>query len=59
MNLAVIFSGIMLFSVIYIPKVNAIFDNTSLPLIAWLPMIILALIPFTASELLKVIRVKK
>jgi Ca2+-transporting ATPase len=59
MNLAVAFSGLMLLSVIYIPKVNSIFDNTSLPLIAWLPMVALAVIPFAASELLKVFRFKK
>lgn len=59
MNLAVAFSGLMLLAVIYIPKVNSIFDNTSLPLIAWLPMILLAVIPFAASELLKIVRFKK
>ncbi len=59
MNAAVLFSAALLFAVIYIPGVNSIFDNISLPIIAWVPILILAGIPFAASEIYKTIRYGK
>lgn len=58
MNAAVIFSSLMLLLVIYIPGVNSIFDNRALPLIAWLPIVLLAVIPFLAGEISKAFRTK-
>lgn len=59
MNVAVSFSALMLMAVIYIPGVNGVFDNTALPPVAWIPIIVLAIIPFLVSELYKIIRSKK
>ncbi|MBN1891502.1 MAG: cation-translocating P-type ATPase [Clostridiales bacterium] len=59
MNVAVSFSALMLLAVIYIPGVNGVFDNTSLPPVAWIPIIALAIIPFLVSELFKIIRSKR
>ena len=59
MNAAVGLSILMLLAVIYIPGVNKIFDNVALNPTAWLLIIPLALIPFTASEVFKAIKAKK
>ena len=59
MNVAVGLSIAMLLAVIYIPGVNKIFDNVPLNPQAWLVIIPLALIPFTASEVFKAIKAKK
>ena len=59
MNAAVGLSIIMLLAVIYIPGINKIFDNIALNPTAWLLIIPLALIPFTASEVFKTIKSKK
>lgn len=56
MNAAVTLSLVMMFGVIYIPGVNKVFDNAILDPIAWIPIVILALIPFLASEIFKAIR---
>lgn len=56
MNVAVVFSTLMLLAVIYIPGVNGVFDNRALPAVAWVPILLLAVIPFLAGELFKVIR---
>jgi len=58
MNLAVGFSLLLLFAVIYIPGVNSVFDAIPLEPMVWLPMVGLALIPFVASEIYKSIRYK-
>lgn len=58
MNVAVLGSIALLFAVIYIPVVNGIFNNVMLPAICWLPILGLALLPFTASEIYKAIRYK-
>lgn len=59
MNAAVLFSGLMLLLVIYIPGVNGVFDNHPLPAIAWIPVVILAIIPFLAGEVFKVLSGKR
>ena len=46
----------MLLAVIYIPGVNKIFDNIALSPKAWLVIIPLALVPFTVSEVFKLIK---
>ena len=56
MNTAVGLSLIMLLAVIYIPGVNKIFDNIALSPKAWLVIIPLALVPFTVSEVFKLIK---
>ncbi len=56
MNYAVLFSAILLFAVIYIPGLNRVFDAVALPPVAWLPIVICAIIPFTVSELYKIFR---
>lgn len=58
MNVAVGGSIALLLAVIYIPGVNGIFDNIPLALGAWAVIIPLALIPFTASEVFKLIKSK-
>lgn len=58
MNVAVLFSGLMLMAVIYIPGVNGVFDNQPLTAIAWVPVVFLAIIPFLAGELYKVVSQK-
>lgn len=59
MNYAVAFSLLLLIAVIYIPTVNTIFSNVALPALAWVPILLLALIPFSASEIYKLIRYRK
>ena len=59
MNAAVGLSLVMLLAVIYIPGVNSIFDNIALSATAWLVIIPLALIPFTASEIHKALKSKE
>lgn len=59
MNTAVGLSIAMLLAVIYIPGVNKIFDNVPLNPQAWLVIIPLALIPFTASEVYKAIKSRR
>ncbi len=59
MNVAVLFSALMLFAVVYIPGVNGIFDNQALPAVAWVPIVILAVIPFLTGELFKIIRSRR
>ncbi|MCR4689600.1 MAG: cation-translocating P-type ATPase [Saccharofermentans sp.] len=56
MNMAVGLSLILLIAVIYIPGVNAIFDNVALNPLAWIVILPLALIPFASSELFKIIK---
>ena len=58
MNMSVGLSLILLLAVIYIPGVNRIFDNVALAPTAWLVIIPLALIPFTASEVFKATKSK-
>ena len=58
MNMAVGASLALLLAVIYIPGVNMIFDNVMLSATAWLVILPLALIPFTVSEVYKVIKSK-
>ena len=59
MNYAVAFSLLLLIAVIYIPTVNTIFSNVALPALAWVPILLLALIPFSANEIYKLIRYRK
>ena len=59
MNAAVGLSIVMLLAVIYIPGINKIFDNVALNPTAWLLIIPLTLIPFTASEVFKAIKGRK
>ncbi|NLW88331.1 MAG: cation-translocating P-type ATPase [Clostridiaceae bacterium] len=59
MNAAVLFSAVMLIAVVYIPGVNQVFDNRPLPWFAWIPVIVLAVIPFLAGELFKVLRSRR
>lgn len=56
MNLAVSFSALLLLFVIYVPVVNSIFDNIALPVISWIPILLLALVPFSSSEIFKTIK---
>lgn len=56
MNLAVGFSTVLLLAVIYIPGVNVIFDNIALPAVTWIPILLLALLPFAATEIYKAIK---
>lgn len=56
MNVAVLFSTLLLFAVVYIPGLNKVFDNVALPFQAWIPIIICAIVPFAASEIFKLIR---
>lgn len=58
MNTSVGLSLVMLLAVIYIPGLNKIFDNIMLNPKAWLVIIPLALIPFTVSEIFKLIKNK-
>ncbi len=55
MNAAVGLSLALLVAVIYIPGVNKIFDNVALNPLAWIVILPLALIPFAASEVYKLI----
>lgn len=59
MNMAVGFSTLLLLLVIYVPGVNRIFDNVALPAIAWIPILVLALLPFAASEINKALKTRK
>ena len=59
MNLAVSFSSVLLLLVIYVPGVNTIFDNAALPALAWIPILLLALVPFSSSEIYKVVKFRK
>ena len=59
MNMAVGFSTLLLLLVIYVPGVNRIFDNIALPAIAWIPILVLALLPFAASEINKALKTRK
>ena len=59
MNLAVSLSSLLLLLVIYIPVVNTIFDNVALPLLSWIPILILAVIPFSSSDIYKTIKYRK
>jgi Ca2+-transporting ATPase len=58
MNYAVGVSLILTLSVIYIPGVNKIFDNVALAPTAWLVILPLAIIPFAASEIFKLVTSK-
>ncbi|MBO4638077.1 MAG: cation-translocating P-type ATPase [Clostridiales bacterium] len=58
MNASVGLALVLLMAVIYIPGVNRIFDNVALAPTAWLVIVPLSLIPFTASEVFKAIRSK-
>ena len=58
MNAAVAISLVLLAAVIYIPGINGIFDNVALNLTAWIAIIPLAFIPFTVSEVFKLIKSK-
>ncbi|MBR2522894.1 MAG: cation-translocating P-type ATPase, partial [Clostridiales bacterium] len=55
MNMSVGASLLILLAVIYIPGVNRVFDNVALPPMAWLVILPIALIPFIAGELHKII----
>lgn len=59
MNLAVSFSVVLLLLVIYVPGVNTIFDNAPLPALAWIPILLLALVPFSSSEIYKVVKYRR
>ena len=59
MNISVAGSIALLMAVIYIPGVNGIFDNIALNPVLWIPIVLLALIPFTASEIHKMIKNRK
>ena len=59
MNISVAGSIGLLLAVIYIPGVNGIFDNIALAPILWIPIVLLALIPFAASEIHKMIKNRK
>lgn len=59
MNIAVTFSAIMMMLVIYVPGMNSVFKNMPLPLVAWLPIIGLAIIPFVAGEIYKAVKTGK
>jgi len=59
MNLAVSLSGVLLIAVIYIPGINSVFDNIALPVFAWIPIVILALVPFSSSEIYKTLKYRK
>lgn len=53
MNLAVIFSALMLVAVIYLPFANDIFDTVPLTLFQWEEIIPLLLVPSIAAEVVK------
>ena len=55
MNMAVGASLLILLAVIYIPGVNRIFDNVALNPMSWLIILPVALIPFIAGEIHKLI----
>lgn len=59
MNISVAGSIGLLLAVIYIPGVNGIFDNIALGFLPWIPILLLALIPFAASEVHKLVKNKK
>ncbi len=59
MNISVAGSIALLLAVIYIPGVNHIFDNVMLNPVLWIPIVLLALIPFAASEIHKMIKNRK
>lgn len=59
MNISVLGSIGLLLAVIYIPGVNTIFDNVALGFLPWIPILLLALIPFAASEVHKLFKSKK
>ncbi len=59
MNISVAGSIGLLLAVIYIPGVNGIFDNIALGFLPWIPILLLALIPFVASEVHKLVKNKK
>lgn len=56
MNKSVFVAIALLIAVIYIPGVNGIFDNVALNPISWVVIVPLALIPFTISEVFKLIK---
>ncbi len=58
MNKSVFASIALLILVIYCPGVNSIFDNVALASISWVIIVLLALIPFTISEVFKLIKSK-
>ncbi|MBP5492379.1 MAG: cation-translocating P-type ATPase [Clostridiales bacterium] len=59
MNISVAGSIALLLAVIYIPGVNGIFDNIMLAPVYWIPIVLLAFIPFAASEVFKLIKNRK
>ena len=59
MNVSVLISLALTLAVIYIPKVNTIFDNVPLNPTAWLVILPLAVLPFAAGEIYKLIRLHK
>lgn len=59
MNIAVAFSALLLIAVVYVPGINGVFDNIALPPIAWVPILLLALIPFTTSEIYKTVKYRE
>ena len=59
MNVSVAGSIALLLAVIYIPGVNGIFDNIMLPGLCWIPILLLAFIPFAASEIHKIFKNRK
>jgi Ca2+-transporting ATPase len=59
MNVSVLISLALTLAVIYIPKVNSIFDNVPLNPTAWLVILPLAILPFAAGEIYKLIRLHK
>jgi len=56
MNLAVSLSAALLLVVIYVPVVNGIFDNVALPVLTWIPILLLAVLPFLTSEIYKTLK---
>jgi len=55
MNASVGISLMILLAVIYIPGVNRVFDNVAISPMSWLLILPIALIPFAAGEIHKLI----
>jgi Ca2+-transporting ATPase len=55
----VVLSGVLLLSILYLPFLSPVFSTVPLSLRDWLAVVPLALIPFTAGELQKVLYKRK
>jgi magnesium-transporting ATPase (P-type) len=58
MNLAVLFSSIMVLLVVYLPFLNAPFNTVPLTLFNWVIMLPLIFLPSIVAELMKAIAYK-